>query len=78
MKISNVESKYIVKIGREEILVQQARNERGEKIYIFQTLKNIKLEEGEEWNEDLSNVQTVDSRDKLPDDVKRVLRNVLK
>ncbi|MEJ2780902.1 hypothetical protein WIW89_08415 [Stygiolobus sp. CP850M] len=78
MKISSIEAKYLVKIGRNELIIHQARNERGEKIYIFQTLKNIKLGESEEWNEDLNNVQTIDSRDKLPDDLKRILRNVLK
>ena len=78
MKISSIEAKYLVKIGRNELIIHQARNERGEKIYIFQTLKNIKLGESEEWNEDLNNVQTIDSRDKLPDDLKKILRNVLK
>ena len=78
MKISSIEAKYLVKIGRNELIIHQARNERGEKIYIFQALKNIKLGESEEWNEDLNNVQTIDSRDKLPDDLKKILRNVLK
>jgi len=78
MKISTIEAKYLVKIGREELIIHQARNERGEKIYIFQTLKKIKLGESNEWNEDLNNAQTIDSRDKLPDDLKKVLRKVLK
>lgn len=78
MKISSIEAKYLVKIGGNELIIHQARNERGEKIYIFQTLKNIKLGESEEWNEDLNNVQTIDSRNKLPDDLKKILRKVLK
>lgn len=78
MKISSIEAKYLVKIGRNELIIHQARNEKGEKIYIFQTLKKIKLGENEEWSEDLKNVQTIDSRDKLPDDLKKILRKVLK
>jgi hypothetical protein len=78
MKISSIEAKYLVKIDGNELIIHQARNERGEKIYIFQTLKNIKFGESEEWNEDLNNAQTIDSRDKLPDDLKKILRNVLK
>ena len=78
MKITNIEGKYIVKVRGKDILIQQARNEKGEKIYIFQTLTHLSLGEGEEWNEDLSNAQTVDSRDKLPDDVKKALRKALK
>lgn len=77
MKITNVENRYLVKVGNDEILIEEARNEKGEKIYVFQSLKKAKLPNGEEWNEDLSNVKRIEKREELPDEVKKVLRKTL-
>ncbi|MBP1357930.1 MAG: hypothetical protein JZD40_05540 [Sulfolobus sp.] len=77
MKISNVVSKYLIKIKSKQIVIEEGRNEKGEKIVTFFTLTNAKLPNGEEWNEDLSNAKTVEKREDLPENVRKLLRNVL-
>jgi len=66
MKISNVESKYLVEIKNKQIVIEEGRNEKGEKIVTFYTLTNAKLPNGEDWNEDLTNAKKVEKREDLP------------
>jgi len=77
MKITNVEAKYLVEIKNKQIVIEEARNEKGEKIVTFYTLTKAKLPNGEEWSEDLSNAKKVEKREDLPEDVRKLLRKVL-
>lgn len=78
MKITNVEAKYLVKIRNKQIVIEEARNEKGEKIVTFYALTKVKLSNGEEWNEDLTNAKNVEKREDLPEDVRKLLRKALK
>jgi len=77
MKISNVESKYLVEIKNKQIVIEEGRNEKGEKIVTFYTLTNARLPNGEEWSEDLTNAKKVEKRDDLPENVRKLLRKIL-
>jgi len=77
MKISNVESKYLVEIKNKQIVIEEGRNEKGEKIVTFYTLTNAKLPNGEEWNEDLTNAKKIEKRDDLPEYVRKLLKKIL-
>ena len=77
MKISNVESKYLVEIKNKQIVIEEGRNEKGEKIVTFYTLTNVKLPNGEEWNEDLTNAKKVEKREDLPENVRKLLGKIL-
>ncbi|BFH74497.1 hypothetical protein SJAV_24410 [Sulfurisphaera javensis] len=78
MKISNVESKYVVNVNNKKLVIEEARNEKGEKIVSFYILTNAKLPNGEEWNEDLTNAKTIEKREDLPENLRKLLRNVLR
>lgn len=77
MKISNVESKYLVEIKNKQIIIEEGRNEKGEKIVTFYTLTNAKLPNGEEWNEDLTNAKKIEKREDLPENVRKLLKKIL-
>ncbi|QIW24349.1 hypothetical protein EWF20_09435 [Sulfolobus sp. S-194] len=77
MKISNVEAKYILNLKNRQVVVEESRNEKGEKIYSFYVLTSAKLSNGEDWNEDLSNAKTIEKREDLPENLRKILRNVL-
>ncbi|BAK61783.1 hypothetical protein [Sulfurisphaera tokodaii] len=77
MKISNVEAKYVLNLKNRQVVVEESRNEKGEKIYSFYVLTSAKLSNGEEWNEDLSNAKTIEKREDLPENLRKILRNVL-
>ncbi|BFI73972.1 hypothetical protein [Sulfurisphaera ohwakuensis] len=77
MKISNVEAKYVLNLKNRQVVVEESRNEKGEKIYSFYVLTSAKLSNGEDWNEDLSNAKTIEKREDLPENLRKILRNVL-
>jgi len=77
MKISNVESKYLVGIKNKQIVIEEGRNEKGEKIVTFYTLTNAKLPNGEEWKEDITNAKKIEKREDLPENVRKLLKKIL-
>ncbi|MGC9105930.1 MAG: hypothetical protein ACP5HQ_05875 [Thermoprotei archaeon] len=78
MKITNVESKKILKFKGKELVIEEARNERGEKIITVRELTSAKLAKGDEdWQDDLSNVQRV-SMSELSQEIRELLRRALK
>jgi len=77
MKISNVESKYLVEIKNKQIVIEEGRNEKGEKIVTFYTLTNAKLPNGEEWKEDITNAKKIEKREDLPENVRKLLKKIL-
>ncbi|MCI4455841.1 MAG: hypothetical protein JHC23_03885 [Sulfolobus sp.] len=78
MKITNVEAKRVVRIKGKELVVEETRNEKGEKIIVVRALNNAKLaKEDEYWQDDLNNVQKVTMKE-LNDELRKVLMRALK
>jgi len=78
MRITNVEAKRVVRIKGKEIVVEETRNEKGEKIIVVRALNNAKLaKEDEYWQDDLNNVQKVTMKE-LNDELRKVLMRALK
>lgn len=78
MKITNVEAKRVVRIKGKELVVEETRNEKGEKIIVVRALNNAKLaKEDEYWQDDLNNVQKVTLKE-LNDELRKVLMRALK
>lgn len=78
MKITNVEAKRVVRIKGKELVVEETRNEKGEKIIIVRALNNAKLaKEDEYWQDDLNNVQKVTMKE-LNDELRKALMRALK
>jgi hypothetical protein len=78
MKITNVEAKRVVRIKGKDLVVEETRNEKGEKIIVVRALNNAKLaKEDEYWQDDLNNVQKVTMKE-LNDELRKVLMRALK
>ncbi|MCQ4337029.1 MAG: hypothetical protein NO130_06590 [Sulfolobales archaeon] len=78
MRITNVEAKRVVRIKGKELVVEETRNEKGEKIIVVRALSNAKLaKEDEYWQDDLNNVQKVTMKE-LNDELRKALMRVLK
>jgi hypothetical protein len=78
MRITNVEAKRVVRIKGKELVVEETRNEKGEKIIVVRALSNAKLaKEDEYWQDDLNNVQKVTMKE-LSDELRKVLMRTLK
>jgi len=78
MRITNVEAKRVVRIKGKELVVEETRNEKGEKIIVVRALNNAKLaKEDEYWQDDLNNVQKVTMKE-LNDELRKVLMRALK
>jgi len=78
MRITNVEAKRVVRIKGKELVVEETRNEKGEKIIVVRALSNAKLaKEDEYWQDDLNNVQKVTMKE-LNDELRKVLMRTLK
>ncbi|PVU73172.1 hypothetical protein DDW10_02735 [Sulfolobales archaeon SCGC AB-777_J03] len=78
MKITNVEAKRVVRIKGKELVVEETRNEKGEKIIVVRALNNAKLaKEDEYWQDDLNNVQKVTMKE-LNDELRKALMRALK
>ncbi len=78
MKVTNVEAKRVVRIKGKELVVEETRNEKGEKIIVVRALNNAKLaKEDEYWQDDLNNVQKVTMKE-LNDELRKVLMRALK
>jgi len=78
MKITNVEAKRVLRIKGKDLVVEETRNEKGEKIIVVRALNNAKLaKEDEYWQDDLNNVQKVTMKE-LNDELRKVLMRALK
>jgi bifunctional DNA-binding transcriptional regulator/antitoxin component of YhaV-PrlF toxin-antitoxin module len=78
MRITNVEAKRVVRIKGKELVVEETRNEKGERIIVVRALSNAKLaKEDEYWQDDLNNVQKVTMKE-LNDELRKALMRALK
>ena len=78
MRITNVEAKRVVRIKGKELVVEETRNEKGEKIIVVRALNNAKLaKEDEYWQDDLNNVQKVTMKE-LNEELRKVLMRALR
>jgi len=78
MRITSVEAKRVVRIKGKELVVEETRNEKGEKIIVVRALNNAKLaKEDEYWQDDLNNVQKVTMKE-LNEELRKVLMRALR
>lgn len=76
MKISEISAKYKMKSGNTKIIIEEAKNEKGERIYILTSIKQINLPNGEKWSPKEDDVKELD-RNNMSDDLKKNIRKVL-
>ncbi|AOL15859.1 hypothetical protein BFU36_03000 [Sulfolobus sp. A20] len=76
MKISEISSKYKTKFGRSEVIIEEARNEKGETIYIYTSLISVNLPNGEKWSPKIDDAKDLD-RSNSSEDLKRNIRKLL-
>ncbi|ACP48399.1 conserved hypothetical protein [Sulfolobus islandicus Y.N.15.51] len=76
MKVTGVTAKYKAKIGSNEILIEEAKNEKGESIYIFTSVKGISLPNGEKWTPKTDDAKDLD-RNNVTEDFKKNFRKVV-
>ena len=75
----NVESKKILKARGKELVIEEVRDEKGNKYLVVRELTNAKLANGEYWQDDLNNVQRVTMKDldvELRKNLSKLLRNI--
>mgnify|MGYP001770640090 FL=1 len=75
----NVESKKVLKARGKELVIEEVRDEKGNKYIAVRELTNAKLANGEYWQDDLSNVQRVTMKDldvELRKNLSKLLRNI--
>jgi len=73
MRINKTTNRYSLKVGRRNLLIEELKNERGEKIFsILQTIYATTLDD-KEWLADTSNVKPLD-RKNLDPELKKFLK----
>lgn len=75
----NVESKKVLKARGKELVIEEVRDEKGNKYLVVRELTNAKLANGEYWQDDLNNVQRVTMKDldvELRKSLSKLLRNI--
>lgn len=75
----NVESKKVLKARGRELVIEEVRDEKGNKYVVVRELSNAKLANGEYWQDDLTNVQRVTMKDldvELRKNLSKLLRNI--
>ena len=75
----NVESKKVLKARGKELVIEEVRDEKGNKYLVVRELTNAKLANGEYWQDDLNNVQRVTMKDldvELRKNLSKLLRNI--
>jgi len=76
MKITNINAKYVVEVGGKKLLIEDVTNEKGERLITFSIVKSYVLSNGEKWEPKLDDAKAI-SRDELPEDIRKALRQVL-
>jgi len=76
MKITNINAKYVVEVGGKKLLIEDVTNEKGERLITFSIVKSYVLSNGEKWEPKLDDAKAI-SREELPEDIRKALRQVL-
>ncbi|AWR97580.1 hypothetical protein DFR86_08465 [Acidianus sulfidivorans JP7] len=74
MKITETTAKYILDLEKRQILIEETKNEKGEKIYSISEIKTYTIND-KEWSPKTDDAKNLD-RNNIPDDLKKVLRKV--
>ncbi|ARM76288.1 hypothetical protein [Acidianus manzaensis] len=72
MKISETTNKYILDLEKKQILIEELKNEKGEKIYSISEIKTYPIND-KEWSPKTDDAKTID-KNNIPDDLKKILR----
>ncbi|WP_338600526.1 hypothetical protein V6M85_12130 [Sulfolobus tengchongensis] len=76
MKVSEITAKYKAQIGREQILIEEAKNEKGETLYIFTSIKAVNLPNGEKWKPKDDDAKALD-RNNITEGFKKNFRKAM-
>ncbi|AWR99762.1 hypothetical protein [Metallosphaera hakonensis] len=72
MRISETTNKYLLKKGNFDLIVEEVKNEKGERFFSIGSLKSTSTASGESWQLDTSSYKTID-RKNLDADLKKLL-----
>ncbi len=73
----NAETKRVLKARGKEFVIEEVKDERGNKYVVVRELTNAKMANGEYWQDDLNNVQRVTMKE-LSEELRKVLSKVLR
>ncbi|MEM3515361.1 MAG: hypothetical protein QW281_01685 [Saccharolobus sp.] len=76
MKITETSAKYKANFGRTEVIIEESKTEKGETIYIFSSIKEVNLPNGEKWEIKTDDAKELD-RNNITDDLKKNIRKFL-
>ncbi|EZQ11037.1 MULTISPECIES: hypothetical protein [Acidianus] len=72
MKITEVGNKYLVQLGKRQLMLEEVKNEKGIKLFTIYEVKTYKTGE-KEWSPDTAQAKKLTYKD-APDDIKKILR----
>lgn len=72
MKISETLNKYLLELKNKQILIEELKNEKGEKLYSISEVKTYYVND-KEWKPKTDDAKKVDVSN-LPDELKKALR----
>ncbi|QKQ99542.1 hypothetical protein GWK48_03270 [Metallosphaera tengchongensis] len=75
MRISETTNKYLLRRGRNELVIEELKSEKGERIYTVGVLKSAQTAEGDNWSIDVSTYKTID-RKNMDADLKKLLSSL--
>jgi|BEDMetMinimDraft_1075159.scaffolds.fasta_scaffold00415_3 hypothetical protein len=76
MKITSTDAKYVLELGDSKILIEDLKNEKGERILSISTISTYSLPNGEQWSPKIEEAKNV-KREELPPEIKKALRKLL-
>jgi hypothetical protein len=76
VKVTETTSKYKVNKNGKEVLLEEAKNERGEKVYILTSLHEVKVNDENTWTPKEDDAKEVTAKT-ADDNIKPILNKVL-
>lgn len=74
MKISETVNKYVLDLENKQLLIEELKTEKGEKIYSVSEVKTYYIND-KEWSPKTDDAKKID-RSNTPEDLKKVLRKI--
>jgi hypothetical protein len=76
MKITETTEKYLINFNKRKFLLEELKNEKGEKVFSISEIRKYTLPNGEEWEEKTDGIKAFDWSNS-PDDIKKVIREII-
>lgn len=74
MKISETTNKYLLELENRQLLIEELKTEKGEKIYSISEVKTYYIND-KEWSPKIDDAKKVEINN-APDELKKILRKV--